>query len=141
MAQTTGQNLPLPQSPFVNPDQTLSNDGYQFLLGLLSQAESQIPTATVNQSLEATGTNQATALQLTAQWNEVVTVPSGSGVLLASFHPGQTQVVFNASSANALKVFPPPGFSINALAENAAFSLAAGARATFEFFSDTQIVT
>lgn len=142
MAQTTGQNLPLQQSPFVDPETgVLSYDGYQYLLSLLAQAESSQSTATVATGLEATGTNQATALQLTNQWNEVDTVPSGSGVLLSAYGPGQTQVVFNEDPANALLVYPAPGSQINALGENIAYSLAAGSRATFDFVTDTQIRT
>ncbi len=140
MAQTTGQNLPLPQAPFVNPqDGTLSYDGYQYLLSLLNANASQIPTATTSNNLVATGTNQATALQLTSQWNEVDTVPAGSGVLLSAYQPGQSQTVFNGDPSNALLIYPPPGMQIDALGVNAAYSLAAGSRITFDFTSDTQI--
>lgn len=139
MAQTTGQNLPPPQSPFVDPSTgVLSNDGIQYLLSLLNTAASTQATATVEQGLVAKGTNQATALQLTAQWNEVDTVAAGSGVLLSAFQPGQSQVVFN-EGANPLNVFPPPGAQINAMVANAPFPLAAGTRGTFEFVSATQI--
>jgi hypothetical protein len=142
MAQTTGQNLPLPQAPFVNSkDGTLSYDGYQYLLSLLNVNAGKIPTATVSTGLTSTGTNQATALQLSDQWNEVDTVPSGTGVLLAAYQPGQSQIVFNGDPANSLNVYPPPGFQINSIGANAAFLLAHGTRATFEFFSDSQIRT
>lgn len=141
MAQTTGRNLPPPQSPFVDPTTgVLSYDGYQYLLSLLNQASSQVPTSTVDNGLTATGKNQATALQLSSQWNEVDTVAAGTGVLLASYVPGQAQTVFNAS-ANPLNVYPPPGSQINALGANAPFVLAAGTRATFDFTSGTQIRT
>ena len=139
MAQTTGQNLPLPQAPFVNSDGALSYDGYQYLLSLLNSSSSQIPTATTANGLTATGTNQATALQLSSQWNEVDTVPAGSGVLLSAYQPGQSQTVFNGAPVNALAIFPPPGMEIDALGVNAAYSLAAGSRVTFDFTSDTQI--
>lgn len=142
MAQTTGRNLPPPQSPFVDSGSfNLSYDGYQYLLSLLAFSSSQIPTATIDNGLVSTGTNQATALLLSSQWNEVDTVPAGSGVLLASYQPGQSQVVFNGDPSQALLVYPPPGMSINALAVNVAFSLASGSRATFDFTSDTQIRT
>lgn len=140
MAQTTGQNLPVPQSPFVNPDRTLSNDGYQYLLSQLAQAAKDQATATVDTGLKSTGANQATALQLSSQWNEIDTVPAGTGVLLEALQPGQSQVVFNASGTN-LNVYPPPGSTINALAINDPFVLGGGLRATFEFFTATKILT
>lgn len=134
-----GQNLPVPQSPFVNPQSgTLSYDGYQYLLSLLAQASGS--TATVASSLTSTGTNQATALQLSSQWNEVDTVASGTGVLLSAYQAGQSQVVFNEGT-NPLLVYPAPGIQINALGNNVAFSLAAGSRGTFNFVSSTQIRT
>lgn len=141
MASVGGQNLPLQQSPFVDPQTgVLSYDGYQYLLSIINKASSAIPTATVATGLVAKGTNQATALQLSSQWNEVDTVAAGTGVLLSSYDPGQSQAVFNGGS-NPLSVYPPPGMQINALGANAAFSLAAGSRANFNFVSDAQIRT
>lgn len=140
MAQTTGRNLPPPQEPFVDSDLNLSYSGYQYLLSLLAAAAADQATSTVAAGLTATGLNQATALQLSSQWNEVDTAPSGSGVLLSAYSDGQSQVVFNEGT-NPLLVYPPPGAQINALAENVAFSLSAGSRATFDFISSTQIRT
>ena len=144
-----GRNLPPPQSPFVNaPDKdipskgyTLSFDGYQFLLNLLNQATSALSQATVENGLIATGNNQATALQLNAQWNEIDSVPAGSGVLLSIYQPGQQQVVFNDDSSNALLVYPPPGQSINNGATNAAVSLATNTKTVFYFVTPTEIKT
>lgn len=134
-------NLPPPQSPFVDAGtRNLSYDGYQFLLALLSLAETTVPTASVDNDVAAAGTNQATATQLTSQWNEVTTAPSGSGVLLSAYQAGQTQVVIN-SSGNAVLCYPPPGATINSLAVNAPYSLANGSRASFDFISDSQIYT
>lgn len=139
MAQTTGFNLPPPQEPFVDPKTGfLVDGGYQFLLGLLKSAASSQATATVDSGLVATGANQATALQLNAQWNEVDTVPAGSGVLLSAFGEGQSQTVFN-QGLNPLSVYPPPGSQIDALGANIAFALAAGARHTFDFLTGSQI--
>jgi hypothetical protein len=140
MAQTTGQNLPLPQSPFVNSDGTLSYDGYQYLLSLLADAESAQYTATVATGLEATGTNQATAFQLSNQWNVVDTVAAGSGVLLSSLNAGQTQAVFNANTlSDLLNVYPPPGVQIDALGANKPYQLAALKMQIFNFVSSGQI--
>ena len=138
---TTGQNLPVQQSPFVDTKTGfLTYDGYQYLLSILNKAAGQIPTASVATALVATGTNQATALQLSSQWNEVDTVAANTGVLLSSYQPGQAQTVFNGDT-NPLSIYPPPGMQINALGVNAAFSLTAGLRATFDFISSTQIRT
>ena len=139
MAQTTGNNLPPPQEPFVDPATgNLSSSGYQYLLSVINQANTNQATATVGDGLVATGTNQATALQLSDQWNEVDTVAAGTGVILSAFGMGQSQLVSN-QGANALLVYPPPGLQINALAVNQAFSLGAGSTITFGFFSATQI--
>lgn len=141
MAQTTGRNLPPPQSPFVDPQTgILSYDGYQYLLSLLNAAASDQATASVDTGLVATGTNQATALQLTAQWNEVDTVALNTGVLLSAYQAGQSQVIFN-QGLNPVNVYPPPGAMINALGANIAFVLASGSRATFDFTSADQIRT
>ena len=139
MAQTTGFNLPPPQEPFVDPKTgVLSNSGYQYLLSLLNAASSSQATATVAKGLEATGLNQATALQLTDQWNEVDTVPANSGVLLEVLNPGQSQTVFNGG-VNNLNVYPPPGVQIDALGENEPYVLAPATRLSFETWSDGQI--
>lgn len=132
-----GQNLPPPQSPFVDPKTgILSYDGYQFLLDLLSNALSGAVTASVGSALVASGTNQVTALLLSNDWNEV---DSGSGgVLLASLQQGQSQLVLN-NTGGSISVYPPPGAAIDALAVDQAFTLMDGARVTFDFFSPTQI--
>lgn len=133
-----GRNLPPPQSAFVDKLLNLSNDGYQYLLSLLATASSAMPTASLAPGLVATGTNQATALQLAKQWNEIDTTPIGSGVLLQALQPGQSQTVFN-QGANALNIYPAPGMKIDAMAVNVAYSLASGLRHTFDFVSATQI--
>lgn len=142
MAQTSGRNLPPPQSAFVDPAPalSLSYDGYQYLLSLLNFAAGQIPTATLSPSLVAKGATQATATTITDQWNEFDTVPAGSGALLSALQPGQSQDVFN-EGANSLKVYPPPGAQIDALAINAPYTLTAGKMQTFRTMSATQIRT
>ncbi len=136
----TGQNLPPPQSPFVDPKTgILSYDGYQFLLDLLSNALSAGITSSVGTGIAAAGVNQATATLLTNDWNEV-TSGTGGGVLLSSLQAGQNQVVFN-NSGGSISVYPPPGGTINALLVNQAFVLSSGTRATFDFFTSTLIIT
>lgn len=139
---SAGRNLPPPQSPFV--DQTtgiLSYDGYQWLLSLLTAIVQAWPTASIDIGLTATGSTQATALQLNSQWNEVGTAAFGAnGVILSALQAGQSQTVFNASGT-AINVFPPPGAQINAQAANTPFSLADGLRQTFDFTSSDKIYT
>jgi hypothetical protein len=91
--------------------------------------------------LVATGVNQATSLQLNDQWNELDSVPAGSGVVLSTYQPGQEQLIFNDDPANALLVYPPPGGKINQLAVNAAFSVAANTHTTFYFIGALEIKT
>ena len=133
----TGRNLPPPQSPFVNKQNLdLSYDGLNFLLDLLNSATSALTQQSVGLSLVASGATQATALQLTDQWN-VVTSGSG-GVLLAVSQPGQIQIVFN-KSGSGINVYPPPGYNIDAAAANVAYSLANPKVQIFSFVSPTQI--
>ena len=76
----------------------------------------------VGAAISAAGTTQGTATELTAADNELTTVGAGSGVALASaLASGDSQTVFNAG-ANAVKVYPPTGMKINALATNAAMT-------------------
>lgn len=138
MARVTGRNLPPPQSSFVDKALNLSSDGYQYLLSLLAIASTAVTTASVSTGLVAGGTNQATALLLSSQWNEVDTIVGFGGVLLGAMQPGQSQTVFN-QGAGALSVYPPPGMAIDALAVNAPYVLASGLRHTFDFLSSVQI--
>lgn len=77
---------------------------------------------TVSTGLVAAGTTQGTALALTRNWNEVITTPAASGVLLATLGVGQPSKVWNAG-LNALKIYPPVGGQIDALGVNVAYSL------------------
>ena len=80
--------------------------------------------------LTSAGTTQGTALAITNQTNEFTTVAASSGGILPS--PEQGEFIFIANSgANALNVYPATGHSLNALAANAPFSLAAGKNAIF----------
>lgn len=137
---TTGNNLPVPQSPFVDPKTGfLSNDGYKYLTGLINDLASAIPTASLAPGLKATGTTQATALQLASQWN-VVTVASATanGVLLSAYQAGQSQAVFNQSGVS-INIYPPPGQQIDALGANIAYSLGNGKMQIFNFQPSNQI--
>lgn len=93
----------------------------------------------VSDSLTATGTTNADALQLTSAINRVTTTALGTGVVLpiALISRGARVTVVN-SGANALLVYPGTGATINALtATTGGFSIAAGGRADFVATSDT----
>ena len=92
----------------------------------------------VDTGLAAKGATQTTALELALDWNEVLTTPVGDGVRLIAMQPGQAQTVFNGG-ANTLKVYPPSGAKIDALATDAAYSLAAGKTQIYCCYSTTQI--
>ena len=90
-------------------------------------------------SVSAAGTTQGTATELTAADNELTTVAAGSGVVLsADLASGDSQTVFNAG-ANAVKVYPPSGMRINALATNAAMTLATNTGCFFKCVSTTRV--
>ena len=74
-------------------------------------------------SLTAAGTNQATALQLTAAVNRITTAADGTGVkLYAAPVAGDVQAVFNGG-ANAVTVYPQTSGFINQLAINTGYIL------------------
>ena len=59
-------------------------------------------------------------------------------VLNASLAAGDSQSVFNAG-ANAVKVYPTSGMKINALATNAAMTLAVNTGCIFKCISSTRV--
>lgn len=90
-------------------------------------------------SLSAAGTTQGTATELVNADNEVTTVASGAGVVLASLgSAGDTQTVFNAG-ANPLNVYPPSGKSINSLTANLPMILPIRTGCLFKFVSSSRI--
>jgi hypothetical protein len=72
---------------------------------LNTQTISSGPTKSVSAGLTATGTNLATALQLTSLINVLSTVGSGTGVKLPDVPIGQFVLIQN-NGANTLNVFP-----------------------------------
>ena len=123
----------------ISKDGSLSNPFRIFLQALWNRTGqgTGIPLQVAN-ALAATGSSQATALQLNVDINEVLTVPPGSGVLLLPLQAGQEQQVFNGDGGNLL-VYPASGYSIDALAVNAAYTLAAGKTQIFTAYSPTQL--
>jgi len=81
-------------------------------------------------NLTATGTTQTDALGLTSVFNIVGTTAASTGVRLMTSEPACEVVVKNLG-ANTLNVYPATGQAINALAANAAYTISAGASATF----------
>lgn len=109
----------------------VSADGSTFFDALKMLAASGRVALKANGSgLSGAGTTQGTATAITKQTNEFTTVAASSGARLPSPEQGEFIFVANAG-ANALSVYPNTGHSINALAANAAFSLAAGKNALF----------
>jgi hypothetical protein len=94
---------------------------------------------TVAITLTAAGTTQATALQLTAQMNEITTVAAGTGVALPSGVAGAHCIVRNGGT-NPLLAYPRNGDSaaINSQAANAAITIQANTTAYFEAVSLTR---
>jgi hypothetical protein len=109
----------------------VSPDGSTFYDSLKMLAGSGRAAVKANGSgLSAVGTTQGTATAITKQTNQFTTVAASSGAILPSPEQGEFIFVANAG-ANAMNVYPASGHSINALANNAAFSLAAGKNAVF----------
>ena len=90
-------------------------------------------------SVSAAGTTQGTATELGATDSEIGTVGAGAGVVLsAKLAPGDSQTVFNAG-ANAVKIYPPTGMKINALAANAPMTLGTNTGCFFQCVSTTRV--
>ena len=90
-------------------------------------------------ALSAAGTTQGTATELTAADSEVTTVAAGAGLVLsASLAAGDEQTVFNAG-ANAVKIYPPSGMKINALATDAPMTLGTNTGCIFKCISTTRV--
>lgn len=103
------------------------------------------PQQTSATGLTASTTNtQAGALGLAAAVNNITTAAANSAVRLPNAAPATgfaAEIIVRNGGANAVNCFPPTGSSINALAANAAFSLAAGASARFQQLTATLYIT
>jgi hypothetical protein len=143
MLRDLTQDFPSPNVAVLEKNTDVPSTVYQFLFQSLfnrTGGESGI-FSKVDANLTAKGATQATALALNKDWNEIATTPAGSGVMLFNLLPGMEQTVFNAG-ANALKVYPfskSPAVHIDALGNNAAYSLAAGKEQTFKCWTDTHL--
>jgi hypothetical protein len=90
--------------------------------------------------LTAAGSNQGTALALTADVNNVTTVAASTGVILPFWQTGHRIVIRNGG-ANNLSVYPNSGAQINSAGTNVAFTLASGGSLEFICMTSTQWVT
>lgn len=119
---------------------TISSTWANNTLNDLRDALTSVGTSVAN-SLTATGTVQADALQVTSVLNIFSTVASGTGARLNSSAAldGQTQrqVIYNGG-ANTLKIYPATGQKINQLATNSGISLARFTACAFYLVSTTQ---
>ena len=105
--------------------------GQWYTEGLANGFANGLPTSSSTPAITATpaGT-QASSVQLTSVINRITVVATiGDGVKLPPALTGTTLIVAN-TAANAANVFPNTGDAINALAANAAFSLAGGKTAS-----------
>jgi hypothetical protein len=115
----------LPQnSAAVTKDRTLVNQLYYLLQALfLRTGGNGGVVTTVGASVIAAGTTQPTATVLSNDFNIVAT--GTGGVQLPNVQVGQPVYVFNATAA-AINVYPPTGGTVDSLAVNAPYLLAAG---------------
>jgi TRAP-type mannitol/chloroaromatic compound transport system permease large subunit len=119
-----------------SPDQKPSQIWWRFWFALLNRTM-QTVQATVNDSVTAAGTTQATATALESEWNVITGGLINTGVVLDGFNVGVSTTVFNASGTTK-KIYPPSGMAIDALGTNNPYSLANLKQQTFGQVSDTQ---
>jgi hypothetical protein len=90
----------------------------------------------ISAAVSAAGTTQGTATALVSNINNVTVVTAAAaGVILPTAVVGMRILVRNSDSADTLSIYPATGGTINALAANAAFTLAAGS--TIELMATT----
>lgn len=92
---------------------------------------------TVATGLSAAGSTQATAAPIVEDFSVFSTVAAGQGAILPAQSDRLDSYEVANLGANALLVYPPVGGTINALAANAGFSVAAGKVASFKKVNGT----
>lgn len=145
MIQLFPTNFPPSNTPIIDEKGAMSNPGMSFFRALFNRTGQDSGSAyTSANTLSSAGTTQATALVLTADWNNITTVASGTGVILPALTAGQMVWVFNNDPANNLNVYPPSGASITYQSVNAGvnspISLAFASLVAAFYFSNTSIV-
>lgn len=128
-----------PQGPVIDlKTGRFTTDGQFFNLSLFNRTGGSDGIGPmVSAPLTAAGNSQATALLLAADWNDVETVPVGSGVIFPSMKPGTDIWVFNGN-ATSVNVYPFVGAAIDQLAVNAAFVLAQNKLRCFQCWGTAQ---
>ena len=137
-AVSTGAPLaqPVATMPVVDDQGIITQFWWRFFYGLYTRSAASIPYL-VGSGLTAAGTTQATALALQAEWNDVTSAASGTGVIINAFGIGLNSIVFN-EGGNTLKIYPPIGCAIDALGTNNPYSLANNAARDFYQITSTQ---
>jgi sugar lactone lactonase YvrE len=96
----------------------------------------------ISAAVSAAGTTQGTATALVSNINNVTVVTAAAaGVRLPTAVAGMRILIRNSDSADTLNIYPATGGTINALAANAAFTLAAGATTELMATTATQWYT
>lgn len=145
MIQLFPTNFPPSNTPIIDDRGVMSNPGMAFFRALFNRTgQDNGSLYSAAGTLSSLGTTQATALVLTADWNNVTAVASGTGVTLPALTAGQMVWVFNNDPANNLNVYPPNGASITYQSVNAGVnnpvSLAFASLLAAFYFSNTSIV-
>ena len=102
-----------------------------------SQGQAIAINGSMNASVSAAGTTQATATAIGAANFMVTTAAAGSGVILPQGQPGDEIDGFNGTS-NSFYVYPPTGAKFNNLSTNGGILLGPGTSATFKQWTTTQ---
>lgn len=89
---------------------------------------------TVARAPSAAGTTTADALHLTADVNEITTCAAGAGAKVPAMEAGDSVAVYNFG-ANACKLYPTTGGTMNGGAADAEVSIPAGKSAVVHCFA------
>lgn len=90
-------------------------------------------SSSASTGITATGTNRATAAQLSAQLSNITTVASGTGVILPSTLNVGTAVIIANNGANVLKVYAAGSATIDGTAGSTGVNLTNARRAIFMY--------
>ena len=145
MIQLFPTAFPPSNTPVIDSNGSMTNAGMSFWRALFNRTgQNNGSLYTPADNLVAKGTTQADALQLIADWNNIVSIPINSGVILPALTQGQMIWIFNNDAAQNLKVYPPLGASITYQAVNTGVnnpvSLAFASILAVFYFSNTTIV-
>lgn len=132
MGQSSVISIPDPGAATANFILSASAGTQTISTGNLALTLGYVQGSAINALTAHAGGGQALATALTRQINRVTTVTTaGDSVLLPLAVAGRWVSVINAAAANAMDVFPQTGEIINALAANAAISVAANKNILF----------